>query len=96
MGIGAFRFYVQAAISYIRSDASTGDSAIISCLASILEFRLEHEAAELSSVADMLASICGYVVAHYERFDLESEIFGDVRARFQKLQQTFLSYDQAA
>lgn len=95
MGVGAFRFYVQAAISYIRSDSATGDSAIASCLASILEFRLEYETAELRPVADQLASICGYIVEHYERFDLAPEIFGDVRARFQLLQQRFLNYDPA-
>jgi hypothetical protein len=91
MGIVAFRFYVQAATSYIRSDASHGDSAIISCLVSILEFRLEHEAAKITSVADQLASICSYIDKNYERFDLAPEIFGDLRPRFQQLQKTFLS-----
>lgn len=95
MGASAFRFYVQAAISYIRSDSATDDHAIVSCLASILEHRLEYEAAELVSIASQLALICGYIVEHYERFN-PPEIFGDVRARFQALQQTFLSYDRAA
>lgn len=90
MGVGAFRFYVQAAIHYAKSDAASGDSAIAHCLAGILEFRLEHEAEELVPIADQLADICGYFVEHYERFDLEPEIFGDVRSQYQKLQRTFL------
>jgi hypothetical protein len=96
MGPVAFRFYVQAAIRYIQSEAATDDSAIASCMAMILEFRLEHESAELVPIADQLAFICGYIVEHYERFDLTPEIFGDVRTRLQTLQQTFLSYDRAA
>jgi hypothetical protein len=96
MGPIAFRFYVQAAIHYIQSEAATDDSAIASCMAAILEFRLEHEASELAPIADHLASLCGYFLEHYERFDLTPEIFGDVRARFQALQKTFLSYDRAA
>jgi hypothetical protein len=96
MGAAAFRFYVQAAIRYAQSEAAAGDSAFASCLAMIFEFRLQHGAAELVPIAGQLADTCGYFVEHYERFDLTPEIFGDVRARFQKLQQTFLSYDRAA
>jgi hypothetical protein len=99
MGPVAFRFYVQAAIHYIQSEAAVGDSAIAHCLAGTFEFRLEHESAELVPIAEELASVCGYVVEHYERFDLTPEIFGDVRSRYQTLQQTFsqmLSHDRAA
>jgi hypothetical protein len=89
MGASAFRFYVQAAVSYIQSEAATGDSAIISCFASILENRLENEAGELRPVAERLASICGYILEHYDRFDLTPEIYGDVRLRFRALQRSF-------
>jgi len=90
MGPVAFRFYVQSAIRYIRSEAARNDSAIVSSIASILEFRLEYEPAELAPIADKLALICGYVDEHYDRFDLTPEISGDVRGRFKKLQKTFL------
>jgi hypothetical protein len=99
MGPVAFRYYIQAAISYIQSEAATNDSAIASCIAMILEFRLEHESADLVPIADQLAFICRYIIEHYERFDLTPEIYGDVRARIQALQQTFLnlsSHDRAA
>lgn len=90
MGPSAFRFYAQAAINYIQSDAASGDSAIISCFAGILEHRLEYEAEKLRPVAKHLAAVCGYVVEHYDRFDLTPEIFGDLRPRLQALQQKFL------
>ena len=88
MGIGAFRFYVQAAIRYIQSESVTGDSSIVSCFAMILEFRLEHESAELVPIADQLASICGYILERHERFDFTPETLDDDPVRVQTLQQT--------
>jgi transcriptional regulator of NAD metabolism len=90
MGASAFRFYVQGAISYIRSDSAIGDSDIISCFASILEQGLEYEPEELRPITGHLASICGYIIEHYDRFDLTAEIYGDIRPRYRVLQQAFL------
>lgn len=90
MGAPAFRFYVQAAISYIQSEAASGDSDIISCFASILESRLEFEAGELVTVAPQLASVCRYILEYYDRFALTPDIYGDLRPRFQSLEQAFL------
>lgn len=88
MGISAFRFYVQAAIRFIQSDAATGDSSVVSCFAMILEHRLEHESAELVPIADRLASICGYILEQHERFDFMPETLDDDPIRVQTLQQT--------
>ena len=90
MGPVAFRFYVGAAIRYIQSEAASGDSDAVNSFAGVLELRLEHESVELVSIAEQLAAICGFIVEHYERFDLTPEIYGDVRGRFQVLQQTFV------
>lgn len=89
MGPVAFRFYVQALIHYIRSEAATGDSDIINCFAGLLEFRLDNEAKEMVPVARQLVSICSYIAEHYDRFDMTPGIYGDVRSRFQALRQTF-------
>lgn len=92
MGGRAFCFYVVALISYIQSEYATGDSDIINCFARILEFRLESEPEELRPVAQTLAAVCGYILDHYARFDLTSEIYGDLRPRFQALRQTIVRY----
>jgi hypothetical protein len=68
MGPVAFRFYVPALINYIRSEVATGDSDIINCFGGLLEFRLEHQAAELLPISEQLASVCGYIIQHYSRF----------------------------
>jgi hypothetical protein len=90
MGPVGFRFYVHAAIEYIRSDASTDDSDIINCFATILEHRIEREPEELVAVAPHLAAACRYICEHYERFGLMPEIYGDLRPRFRRLEQAFL------
>ena len=51
--------------------------------------RMEYEAKELRPIADRLASICGYIIQHYDRFDLTPDIYGDIRSRFRALQQAF-------
>lgn len=89
MGPVAFRYYIRAATNYIRSGAATGDSAMVICLASLLEFRLEYESAELEPVAQELAAVCGYVLDHYERFILTPGIFPDVPDKLHKLRQKF-------
>lgn len=89
MGMVAFRFYVQAAIRYIRSDQANEDSDMVSAFASILELRLKYDRAEVVPIAPLLADACGYILDHYDRFDLVPEIYGDLRPRYQDLQQAF-------
>jgi hypothetical protein len=90
MGPAAFRYYIQAAINYIQSEASTGDSAIVNCLTSLLEFRLEQESSELEPVAEKLAALCGYILDHYRRFDLAPDLYPNVQPRLCMLRETFL------
>lgn len=94
MGATAFRFYVQAAINYIRSEAATDDSAIISCFATLLEYRLEYEEEDLRLVAGLLASICRYIAEHYDNFNMTPQFDSDVRPRFLALQQKFIEMEK--
>ena len=89
MGVTAFCFYFQAAINYIQSESATHDSDIISCIAAILEHRLEYEADKLIPIAGHVAAASAYVIANYGRFDVMPDIYGDLRPRFEALQQAF-------
>lgn len=62
MGPIAFRYYLPAAISFIRSEAAICGSDFISSFASTLESRLEFEPQELQPVAYQLAAICTYII----------------------------------
>src|SRR3990172_6119818 len=88
MGPVAFRYYVQAFIRYLRSDASSNESDAVNGFAGTLEFRLEYEPKELVPVASELAAACDYILQHWDRFDI-TPIYGDLRGRFSALQEAF-------
>jgi hypothetical protein len=88
MGPSAFRFYVEAAIQYIRSRASDGDSDTIACFASILDLRLKRDPSAVIPLAETFRSVCAYVIEHWNKFDAES-LQADVRPRYIVLQETF-------
>ena len=85
MGVTAFRFYVHAAIRYIHSPESQGDSDAINCFITLLEFRLEQEPEELRPVAQELTAACRYVITHYDHFGSDQKIYGDLRPRYESL-----------
>ena len=95
MGPIAFRFYVEAAINYLKSESAASNSDMVSCMAGLLENRLEYEASELTPIASRLASLCRYIIDHYERFDVMPEIYGDLRPRYQLLERMFVQYSGA-
>ncbi len=63
MGPSAFRFYVEAAIHYIKA---TKDHEMVSAFAGVLEHRLEFERSELAPVAPQLAEICRFILMNSE------------------------------
>ncbi len=89
MGPVAFRYYLTAVVQFVGSEAATDESDFIAHFAGTLEFRLEYESQELQPVAEQLVALCGYIVAHWSRFEVDSAGYGDVRAQYQTLQQAF-------
>jgi len=95
MGVPAFRFYLPAVFQFVRH--AEGDvSDFISHVAGTLEFRLEHEADELTPVASELAEFCKDILEQWSRFSVGTEAYGDVRARFEVLRTAFLGLCQEA
>jgi hypothetical protein len=82
MGPAAFRYYVHAALDYLVSDAAALDSSAASSFAMLLEFRLEHEAAELAPVSLMLQEGIRLILADFARFGCLLDIHGDVAQRY--------------
>ena len=89
MGAVGFRFYINAAIRYVHSEGAECDSDIVSCLATIFEFRLKHDSSGLQHIAEPLVRFCYYVVEHFDRFDASPEFFGALRSRYRALVATF-------
>jgi hypothetical protein len=95
MGPVAFRFYVCAAIRYIRSSCSENDSDFVSSFVGLLEFRLTNEPRELAPVAECLASACHYIVTHQDRWEIIAEIYGNIQPRCERLIEVFTAMNGA-
>ena len=68
MGAPGFRFYLPAAVRFIRNNS--GDtSEFVAHFASTLEFRLDHEPNELKAVAVQLVELCDYLIENWSRFE---------------------------
>jgi hypothetical protein len=74
MGPVAFRFYIPAFVTYLRSAASSGDSYAVNAFASLVRNRWESEPEELEPVRELLADACRAVLAEYDRFGVDEEI----------------------
>lgn len=89
MGPAAFRFYVPAAIAYVRSADADRDSDVINYLASSFQRHLQYNRTEFVSLAPSLANFCSYVASNIERFDASPEIYGDLQSVYTTLAAAF-------
>lgn len=83
MGFRAFAFYLQAAVNYLRGDYSAGDSDIINCLYSTMEYRWEEEGFTL--LHDTIDELINYVMTNYDKFEVDSNIYGDLLEKYRQL-----------
>jgi hypothetical protein len=84
MGPRAFRFYLQAVINYLQSDDSTGDDHLIDCLYEIVVFRSTEEG--FLSAVDRINEMVDYVINNYGKFDVNRDIYGDLKEKYRQLQ----------
>ena len=89
MGPVAFRYYVRAFIRFLHSEAATNCPDAINGFAGTLEIRLEYEPGELAPIARELADACTYILEHWNKFDPDPDIYGNLDARYTTLKQAF-------
>jgi hypothetical protein len=85
MGPSAFAFYLQAAINYVKSDASTGDSQFIHALYEIANFRADQDG--FAAAVEALKTLADYVIANFDKFHVDQETYGDLRAQYADLRE---------
>ncbi|HEY2586868.1 MAG TPA: hypothetical protein VGI81_14075 [Tepidisphaeraceae bacterium] len=85
MRSAAFRFYVVPALRYLLTDAADGDADAGSTFCSVLEDRAAKEPDALRPLAPLLAEGIAQILARFDRFDCDPDIYGDVPARYRAL-----------
>ncbi len=88
MGPVGFVFYFTAALRYLKSPMSADDSDFASSMTRLLEWRVlgEHEDYEQIRPArsDMI-DFCSHLMKNYDLYDIDLNIYGDLRPRLDNL-----------
>jgi hypothetical protein len=88
MGPVGFKFYFKAALAYLKSVKSHGDSDFLNSMIGILESRLFGEYNDLEVTKggiDDYVEFCSYALNNYDAYDLDQNIYGDLRPNLQSL-----------
>lgn len=85
MGPIAFCFYVPSAIRYLLSPDSDGRASAVSAFCMVVEFRLEHDATEITTARPALREGIRAILERYDRYECDESIWGDVAARLRLL-----------
>jgi hypothetical protein len=85
MGPRAFCYYVQAAIAYLVSPASDGDSHAASSFSTVVEFRVDHDRNLIEPAVPRLRDAIRTLMTNFSRFAMEPSAYGDVESRYKVL-----------
>lgn len=91
MGATAFTYYFKAALAYLKREECHEASDFVNTIISTLDSRLLGEYNDLQAIKNGFPEyieFCEYVVQYYDRFDLDEEIYGDLRAKIRPILKT--------
>jgi hypothetical protein len=88
MGPLGFIFYFPAALRYLKSPMSSGDSSFVSSMTGLLEWRVlgEYEDYDqIRSARTEMIEFCNRLIEHYDFYGVDIDIYGDLRPHLEKL-----------
>jgi hypothetical protein len=85
MGPKAFRFYVQAAIKYLLSVESDGNSDAANTFCGLIEFGLEWEPDKIAASCPIIREGILGILENFERYGCDVAIYGDLAGRYRVL-----------
>jgi hypothetical protein len=85
MGPKAFAFYVPAAIRYLLSADSSGDSDAANTFCGVIESRLDHEPDAISPVGPLIREGIVGMLGDFDRYGCDEALYGDLAARYSDL-----------
>ncbi|WP_459556122.1 hypothetical protein [Lacunimicrobium album] len=83
MGPDAFCYYLPAAVNFVLSEKSLGDSDIVNGLTGTIKFRLEYGRDEIQNAFPEIIRFAKHALEHYDEFDLTPDIYSDLRPTLQ-------------
>ena len=81
----AFVYYFPVVLRYVMSEDAKGDSDTISSFAGILESQLDDNRQALAVIFKDIAMLSKHVISHYADFDVNYDIYGDLKSRYEKI-----------
>lgn len=87
MGPVAFSFYLRAVLNYLRDDSSPANDEFIYALYGILAFRSDEP--EFRLALETARSVVEYILDHFEKFDVDPGIYGDLERKYRQLRDRF-------
>lgn len=85
MGPKAFAFYVLAAIRYLLSPESSGDTDAANTFCGLVEFRLAHEPDAIATVEPLIREGILGMLGDFDRYGCDEAIYGDLAGRYRTL-----------
>lgn len=90
MGPKAFQYYFPAYLAYFESDLSNGYSDTVNCVIGFLRFRLETEPETLHTIRPIVLATVRCCLAKYDKFHINTLIYGDLKQQLCSLEQKML------
>jgi hypothetical protein len=90
MGPVGFRYYVVAAVNYLKGENSVGDDSMASAFGGLVAWRINQDSQGLTEVLPVIRGAVQYVLEHVDKFDFDLEdgrdtIYGDVAGDYREL-----------
>ena len=92
MGPVAFCFYVRAYINYLRSDFSLDDCHNASAFRMLLDYRLDTDPDDISSVIPVLLEAVEYMIANMDKFSIFPDIDGNLAEKYAALRDRLIEH----
>jgi len=91
VGTKAFRYYIFGAFRYLQEvdkndEYEMFDAAEVFCaLTGILNRKLDEDLENMRCITDYIFKFCSWAIENYDVFDINEEIYGDVKEQYRCL-----------
>ncbi len=85
MGAKAFAYYLKSILLYLKSDKNDFDPDVLFSLIQTIQLRINHDKTSILMAAESINQLMSYLYENYDKFDIESDIHGDLRTEIKHI-----------